>query len=87
VVAADRIDANVRFAQFLKLLGDEGEFGGRRGFAIEEIAALQKEVRALGNRKVNGLGECLAQTLAAFRELLHIHFAVIATEVVIGGAN
>ena len=86
MIAADRVDANVRVAQFLKLLRDEGEFGGRRRFTVEQIAALQKEMRAFRDREIHARGERAAQTRAPFRELLGVHLAV-ATEVVVGGAD
>jgi hypothetical protein len=87
VIAADGVDADVGVAQFLELLRDESEFRWRRRFAVEQIAALQKEVCAFRNRKIDGLRERLAQTLAANRELAQIHFAVITSQVIVGGAN
>jgi len=87
VIAADRVDADVRLAQFLELLRDESEFGGRRRFAVKQIATVEKEMCVFGDREINDARERVAQARAALRELLEIHFAVVTTEVVVGAAD
>ena len=66
MIAADSIDSYVSIPEFLELLCHESEFHGRRRFAVEEIAALQKEMRLFRNREIHDLRKSFAQSRAAF---------------------